>query len=108
MASSAAEIMFEVGAFTTMTPAFVAAFISTLSRPTPARAITFNLGAAAMASASIFVADRISTALASARAGNSAERSAPSTLRTSKSGPNASRVAGESSSAMRTIGFGNG
>ncbi len=50
--SSAAEMMFEVGAFTTMTPASVAALISTLSSPTPARAITFSCCAAAMASAS--------------------------------------------------------
>ena len=42
MVSSAAEMMFEVGALTTMTPAFVAALMSTLSRPTPARAMTFS------------------------------------------------------------------
>ena len=51
-ASSAALTMLEVGALTTMTPAWVAALMSTLSRPTPARAITFSCFAAAIASAS--------------------------------------------------------
>ncbi len=58
-ASSAAVTMFEVGALTTITPALVAADTSTLSRPTPARATTFSLLAAATASASTFVAERI-------------------------------------------------
>jgi hypothetical protein len=43
--SSAAEMMFEVGAFTTMTPALVDAWMSTLSSPTPARATTLSFGA---------------------------------------------------------------
>ena len=104
--SSAAEMMFEVGALTTMTPAAVAALMSTLSRPTPARAMTFSSGAAAMASASTFVAERTRMAdAASADAASSAARSVPSTLRTSKSGPRASTVAGESSSAISTTGF---
>lgn len=93
-------------AFTTMTPAVVAALMSTLSRPTPARATTCSLGgAAAIASSSIFVAERMRTALASASAERSAGRSVPSTDRTSKSGPRASTVAGESSSAISTTGF---
>ena len=71
--SSAAEMMFEVGALTTMTPAAVAALMSTLSSPTPARATTFSFGAAAMASASTFVAERTSTASASASAASSAD-----------------------------------
>ena len=41
-ASSAALTMLEVGALTTMTPAWVAALTSTLSRPTPARATTLS------------------------------------------------------------------
>ena len=64
-----AETMFDVGALTTMTPACVAAGTSTLSRPTPARATTLSRCAAASASASIFVAERISTASTSAMAG---------------------------------------
>ena len=44
--SSAAEMMFDVGALTTMTPAVVAVLMSTLSSPTPARATTFSTGAA--------------------------------------------------------------
>ena len=106
IANSAAETMFDVGALTTMTPAAVAAGISTLSRPTPARAITFRPFAAAMASASILVAERISTASTPlASAARSSARFAPSQLTTSKSGPSASRVAGLSSSAIKTIGL---
>ena len=41
-ASSAALVMLEVGALTTITPFWVAAFTSTLSRPTPARATTLS------------------------------------------------------------------
>jgi hypothetical protein len=108
IANSAAEITFEVGAFTTITPWFVAALMSTLSRPTPARAITFREGAAFSASSSILVAERIKTACASFSAGSNAARSAPSTWRISKSGPSASTVAGESSSAIKTIGLDNG
>ena len=105
-ASSAALTMLEVGALTTMTPACVAALTSTLSSPTPARATTFSRLAAASASASTCVAERMSTASTSASAGSSAERSDPSTCRISKSGPRASTVAGESSSAMSTTGLG--
>src|SRR5699024_10512811 len=103
--SSAAEMMFEVGALTTMTPASVAACVSTLSIPTQARAMTFSFFAAPIASASIVVAERISTASASASAGSSWSRSEPSVLRISKSVPRAPMVAGESSSAMSTPGL---
>ena len=104
-ASSAALVMLDVGALTTMTPAWVAAGTSTLSRPTPARAMTLRFLAAAMASESILVAERMSTASTSARAGRSWDRSDPSIWRISKSGPRASMVAGLSSSAIRTIGL---
>ena len=103
-ASSAALTMLEVGAFTTITPAWVAAFTSTLSRPTPARATTFRRLAAASASASTLVALRIRMASTSAMAGISSARSAPLICRISKSGPSASTVAGLSSSAIRTTG----
>jgi len=106
IASSAAETILEVGALTTMTPAAVAAGISTLSSPTPARAITLRPFAAAIASASILVAERINTASTPApSAANNCARSAPSQLRTSKSGPNASSVAALSSSAIKTTGL---
>ena len=106
IASSAAETMFEVGAFTTITPAAVAAGISTLSKPTPALAITFKPFAAAIASASILVAERINTASTPlARAASNSVRSAPLQLRTSKSGPNAANVAGLNSSAISTTGL---
>ena len=104
-ASSAAETMLEVGALTTITPDWVAARTSTLSRPTPARATTFRCGAAARASASTLVAERTSSASASAIAGSSSPRSAPLQVRISKSGPSASTVAGLSSSAMSTTGL---
>ena len=98
--------MLDVGAFTTMTPAAVDAGISTLSNPTPARAITFKPLAAAIASASILVADRINTASTPfASADSNSLRSAPLQLRTSKSGPNAANVAGLNSSAIRTTGL---
>ena len=51
-ASSAALTMLEVGALTTMTPFWVAALTSTLSRPTPARATTLSRVAASSASSS--------------------------------------------------------
>ncbi len=97
--------MFEVGALTTITPALVAAETSTLSRPTPARATTLSFFAAAIASASTLVAERIRIASTSAMAGSSSARSAPLHCRISKSGPSASTVAGDSSSAMSTTGF---
>src|ERR1035437_7271928 len=103
-ACSAALTMLEVGAFTTMTPALVAATTSTLSRPTPARAITRRRGACARASASIFVALRIITASASASAGSSMLRSAPSAYLTSNPDSSWAIPAGESSSATKTIG----
>src|SRR6266508_1251731 len=103
-ASSAALTMFEVGALTTITPAWVAAFTSTLSRPTPARATTFSRPAAASASASTLVAERTRIASTSAIAASSCARSAPSVVRISKSGPSASTVAGDSSSAISTTG----
>ncbi|CAB4863644.1 unannotated protein [freshwater metagenome] len=105
IASSAAEITFEVGALTTMIPAAVAALMSTLSNPTPARATTTRSLPAAMTSASTTVALRTRSAFAPGKPARSAARSVPSTCRTSKSGPKASTVAGESSSAITTIGL---
>src|SRR5215813_689373 len=106
VACSAALTMLELGALTTITPALVAASTSTLSRPTPARATTRRFGAWASASASIFVALRTITASTSASAGSSADRSAPSTWRTSKSGSSSATAAGDSSSVTRTMGTG--
>ena len=76
-ASSAALVMLEVGALTTMTPFCVAAFTSTLSSPTPARATTLSRLAASSASASTAVAERTRTASASTMAARSSTRSAP-------------------------------
>ena len=55
---SAADTMFDCGAFTTMTPRRVAASTSTLSRPIPARAITASRSPASITSAVTFVCDR--------------------------------------------------
>src|SRR5712691_3577689 len=104
VACSAALTMLELGAFTTITPAVVAALTSTLSRPTPARATTRRRGACASASASICVALRTITASASGSAASSSARLAPSVCRTSKSGSSSAIAAGDSSSATRTIG----
>ena len=55
---SAAETMFDSGAFATTIPCRVAASTSTLSTPTPARPITFSRVARAITSAVTFVAER--------------------------------------------------
>src|SRR5580692_1303342 len=106
VACSAALTMLELGAFTTITPALVAAATSTLSRPTPARATTRRRGACASASASILVALLTMTASTPASAPSSSERFAPSAWRTSKSGSSSATAAGDSSSATRTMGTG--
>ena len=59
---SAALIVFDCGAFTTITPRRVAASTSTLSTPMPARATTFRSGAASRTSAVTRVALRITSA----------------------------------------------
>ena len=103
-ASSAALVMLEVGALTTITPFCVAAFTSTLSSPTPARATTLSRLAASSASASTVVAERTRIASASTMAARSSTRSAPLQYLISKSGPSAFTVAGLSSSAISTTG----
>ena len=55
---SAAETMFDSGAFATTIPRRVAASTSTLSTPTPARPITFSRVARSITSAVTFVAER--------------------------------------------------
>ncbi|BAC18188.1 conserved hypothetical protein [Corynebacterium efficiens YS-314] len=103
-ACSQAEWMLEVGALATMTPASVAAGMSTLSRPTPARPTIFRLGAAAMTSASTLVAERTRRASASLTASSSSGRLGPSTQRTSTASPSASTVDCASLSAISTTG----
>ena len=58
MACSAAERMFDSGAFTTMTPRRVAASTSTLSSPMPARPTTTRSVPASRTSAVTWVAER--------------------------------------------------
>ena len=62
---SATDTALPPGVFITSTPAAVAAGRSTLSTPTPARPITFSLGAFASTSAFTFTALRTSSASAS-------------------------------------------
>ncbi len=57
MVCSAAETMFDCGAFTTRTPRRVAASTSMLSRPIPARPITFSHSALSSTSSVTFVCD---------------------------------------------------
>jgi hypothetical protein len=59
MACSAVVIELPNGVFITMMPLAVAAGISTLSTPIPARPITFSLVALSMIFAVAFVAERI-------------------------------------------------
>jgi hypothetical protein len=61
-ACSAADMTFDCGAFTTMTPRRVAASTSTLSRPIPARATTRRFVAASSTSAVTRVALRMMSA----------------------------------------------
>ena len=89
----------------TMTPRSVAAGMSTLSRPTPARPTIFRLGAASRTSRSTVVALRTNSASASATAARSSGRLGPSTQRTSTLSPKASTVDWASLSAISTTGW---
>ena len=81
--NSAVEIVLPAGVFITTMPRLVAASTSTLSTPTPARPTTRSLGALAITSVVILVADR--TTMPSASASNSSVKP-PSTTQTSSSG----------------------
>ena len=59
MVCSAADRMFDWGAFTTMTPRSVAALTSTLSRPMPARPTTTRSAPASSTSRVTWVAERM-------------------------------------------------
>ena len=59
---SAAETMFDDGAFTTITPRRVAASTSTLSSPIPARATTLRLSPASITADVTWVCDRTTSA----------------------------------------------
>ena len=71
MVCSAAERMFDTGAFTTMTPSSVAFATSTLSRPMPARPTTTMSLAASRVAASTLVAERMMRAWAPGTASRS-------------------------------------
>ncbi len=80
---STADTTFPVGEFRTRTPRRVAAAISMLSTPTPARPITASFGARERSSASTLVPLRTSRASASFRASSSFSRGQPTASTTS-------------------------
>jgi hypothetical protein len=108
IASSAALTMLEVGAFTTMTPACVGGRNVDVVQADTGPGDDLELLRRGTASASIFVALRIRHRVDVAERSQQLERSAPLQDRISKSGPRASTVAGESSSAMSTTGLATG
>ena len=80
IACSAAEIMFDPGAFATMTPRRVASSTSTLSTPVPARPTTFSRSARSRSAASTRVALRtISASYSPMRAASCSSDSSSST-----------------------------
>ena len=81
---SAAATEFDSGAFTTRMPRFVAASMSTLSTPVPARPTTLRFGALAIRSAVTFVAERTISASNSPIRSSSAASSQPNPSSTSK------------------------
>src|SRR4051794_20452985 len=99
---SATEIALPPGVFITSTPASVAAGMSTLSTPTPARPITRSLGAAAKTSLSTFTALRTTRASQSARCGRYVFGSAM-TISQPVCACSNSIAAGASGSATRTF-----
>ena len=76
---SAADTTLLCGAFTTMTPRFVAAGTSTLSRPIPARPTTISESASSSTSAVTWVADRMMSAWAPRTTSGNLSRSSSTT-----------------------------
>src|SRR5580704_3119705 len=107
MACSAVVMELPKGVFMTMTPAAVAAGISTLSTPMPARATTFSFLAALMTSAVILVAERMAmpSYLSTTASNSSLVMSGLLSISTPRSLKMAT-AAGESLSAIRTLGMG--
>ena len=105
MASSAAEVMFEVGALTTIDAGLGGGGDVHVVQADTGAGDDLSLLAAAMRLGVTWVAERTRIASASAMAASSSARSAPLQCRISKSGPRASTVAGDSSSAIRTTGL---
>ena len=100
---SAAETMFDSGALVTITPAFVAASTSTLSKPTPARPTTSRPLTALSTAASTLVALRTMSACAPCSAAMSASPFNPScTSTTWPAARRRSRPASAISSVTRT------
>ena len=104
---SAAAIEFDSGALATMIPRSVAASMSTLSTPVPARPITLSRSRAPISSGVIFVAERIRIASNSPirRSSSSWSQSSPSS--TSKSERSSSTPASAIFSFTSTRGIGS-
>ena len=90
MVCSAVERMFDCGALTTMTPRRVAASVSTLSRPMPARPTTTRSVPASSTSAVTWVEERMIRAWAPGTTPSSSSGDSP--VRTSTSWPAARRA----------------
>ena len=102
---SAAETLFEPGAFSTSTPAFVAAATSMLSTPTPARAITRNRGALRIRASSTCVSLRTTRPSAPAIACCNATISVPSTSTISASRASSALAVWSMTSLMTICGL---
>ena len=103
---SAAETMFDCGAFTTITPLRVAASTSTLSIPMPARAITFRVSPASITSAETRVCERITRASYGPIASTSPPPTSSGRTSTSKSRRSSSSPGSDSVSVTRTFTVG--
>src|SRR6266508_3930702 len=99
---SAAETMFDCGAFTTITPRRVAASTSTLSRPIPALAMTFRFSAASITSAVTLVCDRTMSASYGAISRARSPRASSGRTSTRKSLRSSPRPRSDSGSVTRT------
>ena len=109
MACSAVVIELPKGVFMTMTPLAVAAGMSTLSTPMPARPITFNLLADAKSFSVTLVAERMASPSNSPITAASLSLSLPSAASKVTSMPRSLKIctaAGERASEMRTRGLG--
>src|SRR5919106_1018841 len=103
MVCSAAERMFDWGALTTMRPRRVAASTSTLSRPIPARAMTFRLDPASTTAASTRVCERTTRASYAPTASASPPAARSVRTSTSCSSRRSSSPRSASGSVIRTL-----
>ena len=105
-ACSAVEIVFPAGVFITTMPAFVAASVSTLSTPTPARPTHLSFLAAAMTFAFTFVCERTTSPSNSPMISSSASSLRPVFTTTSTNPPSRSSATPRSLTGSATKTFG--